>query len=371
MKEWSKKNQFNSFNSMKGLLFKEWYQSIVDWKDGKQLKPLPPIEVSLDPIHSCNLNCEWCNASRYLSSNLKNRRMEDEHLISLVTFLGKWGAKAICFGGGGEPTLHSNLPSAIRHTREVGMESSIATNGTIISQELLEALPLCRWIGVSIDSATPETYMIGRKIDLFNKAIINLHQIVNKVKQYKTNCDVSYKFLIFAHNQHEIYDACKLAKGIGVRDFHARPADFSHQGMNDRKKVNPYNMNLIHEQFEKCHELEDENFRVYTVVHKFNEDFTPVKDFSQCFASPICIQLCANGSIYLCPDMRHKDFYKLGEHYPTPENIEKVWGNQKHYDLVFKTGREQCKNRCTFVPYNIQCEQLFINKNDPMCWKFV
>lgn len=371
MKEWSNKNKFNSFNSEKGLLYSNWYKTIVDWKEGKVKKPLPPIEISLDPIHACNLACNWCNASRYLTKDLKNRKMTDKHMISLVDFLGKWGAKAICFGGGGEPTLHSMLPASIRKAREVGLESSIASNGTILNQELLEALPLCRWIGISIDASTPETYIIGRKVNMFNTAIINMKKIVKKIKEYNTNCDVAYKFLIFQHNQHEIYDACKLAKDIGVRDFHARPADFSHQGMNEKKKINPYNVELIKEQFEKCHELEDEKFRVFTVVHKFNSDFTPVKNFKQCWASPICIQLCADGNIYLCPDMRHREYYKLGTHYPDPENIEKIWGNKKHYDLVFKIGRKECKNRCTFAPYNIQCEKLFIENMDPMCWKFV
>ena len=33
MKEWN--NPYNSFNSMKGLLYSPWYKSIRDWKDGK------------------------------------------------------------------------------------------------------------------------------------------------------------------------------------------------------------------------------------------------------------------------------------------------------------------------------------------------
>lgn len=373
MREWS--DWANSFNSYKGLTYVKWYESIVDWKNGKINKPLAPIEVSLDPIHACNLLCQHCNAHRYLSDEDKIvNRMSDNHILDLVRFLAKWGVKGICWGGGGEPTLHSKLGEALLLSRDLGIENSIATNGTLFTDELIDiAVKTCRWIGVSIDASTGKTYTIGRKKNLFNKAIFNLGELATKARFNSANpyCDVSFKFLVFDYNQHEIYKACKLAKQLGVTTFHVRPADFSHQGMGDIKKtVNPYNIKLIERQFKKCHELEDDNFKTYTVVHKFNPDFTPRRRFTQCYASPICIQLCANNNIYLCPDTRHNDFYKLGEHNP-PEKILDVWGSKLHYDLVFKKGCSACKSRCTFSPYNEQMEKLFINQNDPMCRFFV
>jgi MoaA/NifB/PqqE/SkfB family radical SAM enzyme len=365
LKEWSKKNEFNSFNSWKGLLYADWYKSVI------QENFKPPIEASLDPIHQCNLLCEHCNAHRYLTDlNLKERRMPDDHLINLIKFLGRWGVKAICFGGGGEPTLHTKLAEAIQLTTSLGMEASVATNGTLFDDHLLNSLKLCRWVGISIDAATPETYRIGRNEDLFQTAINNMVLLVKEVKTTKCNCDVAYKFLIFDYNQHEIYDACKLAKKIGVRDFHARPADFSHQGMGNKKKPANYNIDLILEQFERCHFLEDDDFRVFTVMHKFDEQMAPQKDFSQCYAAPLCIQLCADGKVYFCPDTRHKEEFILGSHYPDPENIRKIWGNDRHKKMVFDNSPGLCQTRCTFAPYNRQCENLFTGK-DPMCWRFI
>ena len=365
MQEWSKKNQFNSFNSWKGLLYGRWYMKI------RQKSFLPPIEASLDPIHQCNLSCEHCNAHRYLKND-KNTRMPDKHIIGLITFLKNWGVKAVCFGGGGEPSIHSFLPKAIHHTRKVGMHAAVATNGTILNEELKNAYARCRWVGISVDSATPETYLKAKKQDFFQQVLINLSGLVKIIRDEKSDCELAYKFLIMPYNQHEIYQACKLAKDLGVKDFHARPADYSHQGMGEiKKKTNEYNIPLILEQFEKCRELETDTFRVFTVMHKFNDDLRPKKDFTQCYASPICIQLCADGNVYLCPDQRHKEFYKLGTHYPNPENILNFWGKEKHQELVFKSGCSNCDTRCTFTPYNEQCEKLYIKNADPMCWRFV
>jgi MoaA/NifB/PqqE/SkfB family radical SAM enzyme len=298
--------------------------------------------------------------------------MSTEHLVDLTKFLGKWGVKAICYGGGGEPTINQGLAQALQACHESGMQSSMATNGTLFTPELIHAMgKYCRWVGVSVDSATPETYKKGRKVQLFNKAVGNIQLLCEHVKATGSKCDVSYKFLIFDYNQHEIFDACKLAKSLGVKDFHARPADYSHQGMSDlQKKIGGYDINEVKRQFELCHTLEDENFRVFTVVHKFDENMKPKKDFCHCYAAPCCIQLCANGGIYHCPDQRFAEEYRLGDH-TNPEDILLAWGGKKHYDLVFKTGKPNCQSRCTFSTYNKQCEELFISDKDPMCRNFI
>jgi MoaA/NifB/PqqE/SkfB family radical SAM enzyme len=377
LKEWSKKNNFNSFNSMKGLLYSHWYQAIAQWKEGARNAPLPPIEVSLDPIHACNLMCEHCNAHRYLAESDKiseEVRMDDQHLLRLVKFLGEWGVKAICFGGGGEPTLHTRLGDALELSKSLGVHNSIATNGTAFTDKLVkQSVETCRWIGVSVDACNSRTYEIGRKANKFDKTVENIEKLVAEVKRTGAKCDVAFKFLIFSYNQAEIYDACVLAKKLGVKDFHARPADFRHQGLGEwQKKNGGYDLIAIQEQMERCHELESEDFRVFTVTHKFNDDFSPRRDFTGCYASPICIQLCANGKVYLCPDTRHMEHFELGEHSPDPWNILKLWGSTKHYDLVFSAeSMKKCGSRCTFSPYNLQCEKLFIKDEDPFCWRFV
>lgn len=374
--EWSNKNWFNSFNSAKGLLYSKWYQAIRDWKDGLRDKPLAPIEASLDPINVCSLRCHFCNASRYLLNLPKDKmiRLPDEHYINLIKFLSDWGVLAICHGGGGEPTLHTKLVDALLTAKDLGMDNSIATNGIHFDDKLIEtSANTCRWIGISVDSATADIYKLLRGEDYFNKTITTIKKLSKYVKDNKLNCDIAYKFLIYPENMHEIYNACKLAKDLGALTFHARPCDLYHQGISSsykNKKLN-YDIDLILEQFDKCHQLEDDNFKVFTIVHKFDTSFKPLKNFSQCYASPCCIQLCPSGEVFLCPDQRYNDFYKLGYHYPKPEQILDFWGNKRHYDLVFNIGKDNCNTRCTFQPYCKQCEELFIKDTDPMCWKFI
>lgn len=372
VQEWSDKNKYNSFNSeMKGLTYFEYYEAINNWKLGKIKAPKSPVEVSLDPIHMCNAKCSWCNASRYLKTGLEGRRMTDEHVMNLVKFLADWGVRGICWGGGGEPTMHTKLKDALELAYSLGIENSIATNGTLFTDELIEtAVKTCKWVGLSIDAGTRETYLKARGIDLFNKGLSNLKKLSDKAKELNSSIDIAFKFLIFKENQHEIFTACKIAKELGVKTFHCRPASYTHQGM-EEKLENPYDMELIESEFKKCKELEDDNFNVYLIRHKFNADFSTKRDFKQCWAGPLCIQLCADGNIYNCPDSRHLEEFKLGSHYPNPEAIREVWGSKKHYDLVFDKACKICTWRCTFGYYAKQFERLFIENKDPLYRNFV
>ena len=361
--EWVREHQFNSFNSWKGLLYREWYEAIVKGE------LLPPVEASLDPIHRCNLACKHCNSNRYVKRDDKAARMTDEHLLDLMEFLGDWGVRAICFGGGGEPTLHTALHKAISMAAAKGMKTSIATNGTNMPPELLDAVPLTRWVGVSLDAGNKNTYKALKGSGVFNKVLANVESMV---KVAGKGCDISIKFLISEVNQGEILEACKIAKDLGVRDFHVRPADYSHQGMGELSgQIGNVDIGLITDQFYECRILETNEFRVFTVVHKFDRDFRPLKRFKQCYAAPLTIQLCADGCVYFCVDQRHRTNYILGKHIPDPKQILEFWGGKEHLDLVFCDTPYSCKTRCTYGVYNEQCEQLFAKTNkDPMCWEF-
>ncbi len=238
MQEWIDRDKFNSFNSWKGLLYADWYKAITKGKF------LPPIEASIDPIHSCNLNCQHCNAHRFMTGD----RMPDEHLLNLVRFLGSWGVKSACFAGGGEPTLHTALHDAIVEARISGMETAILTNGILFKDKVLDIVQLCRWIGFSVDAARPETFLKLKGADKFKDVIGNITRAVKN----SGDCDIAFKFLISSINQGEIFSACKLAREIGVRDFHVRPMDFHHQGMGKELdgKLSNVDIALINDQME-------------------------------------------------------------------------------------------------------------------------
>jgi intein/homing endonuclease len=355
MKEWSIKNEYCGFNSWKGLAYIQHYNSIV-----RDVIPVP-IEASIDPTALCQLSCDWCNSFSFLSKKgtlydcMAMRKFPPGHLLNLVSFLLDWGVKGYCFGGGGEPSLNNEIKEGIKAIINRRRSFSLVTNGIFLSPELLSLLPLARWVGVSVDAAIPSTYKTLKGLDVFPQVINNIKRIIDfREKFYDSkiikpgNCDISYKFLIVPENQWEIYDACKKAKELGVNEFHARPASIERREVykNREDTYLDFELRLIKELFEACHQLEDESFKVITSFHKFSKDFRIKNDFSRCWASALQIQCCADGNFYVCQDQRINLKYKLGSHYPDPENILNFWGKEEHIALLKSINpREDCP-RC-------------------------
>lgn len=369
--EWDRKNQFSGFNSWKGLLYSKWYEGIVKGK------LLPPIEASLDPIHACNLRCDFCNAGKYLKGPGEHPMMDGDHMLAVVDFLAEWGVKAVCFGGGGEPTLHPMLANALERTYLNKMGAAVATNGVDINENLADSmLEHCSWVSVSVDAATRPTFTKIKGMDMLPRVLANIETLVkmSRGRIQKGYWDLCFRFLISTSNQNEVYEACRIAKDLGCTSFHARPVDYRHQGIQgDKMALGAFDASMILDKFAQCQELGDDNFKVFTVIHKFNSDMTPRRKFKQCWGAPLSIQICADGNCYFCVDQRFNTDYILGQHYPKPSNMRRFWGKKRHLEMLYGDTPFFCKNRCTFTAYAEQCEKLFADGNDevdPMCWRF-
>jgi MoaA/NifB/PqqE/SkfB family radical SAM enzyme len=377
-KEWSDKSKYNSFNSYKGLTwFTTHYEPIARWFRGESDFLPPPIELSLDPGHLCNFRCGHCNAQRYLAINpdevpTDRKIMTAEHLRGLLDFMAEWGVRGVCMGGGGEPLMNRNVWTMPSYIASKGMKSSYATNGSLINEQIAEEMMHCRWVGVSVDSGTRETFERVHRVDQFDKVIDNLRLLVRTKEKTGSKIDLAYKYLIRPDNWEDIVKACRLAKEIGVRDFHARPVDLQRKDFKQAMDLN-YNIEAIQDLFAECHGMEQgDDFRVFTVMHKYNPDFKIMHPFKNCVSSSLMLQACANGSVYVCADHRLEDRFKLCDHFPNPGEIRKYWGSPKHRALLKSVNVDKECGRCTYGEFARQIEELAIgvNEDDPMCVDF-
>ena len=372
MIEWANQNKYNSFNSFKGLAYHEHYKKIVAWMDGKGELP-PPIECNLDPIVQCNLSCYWCIVQRYLRNNPEEikgmKKLPTEYMYRLVKFLADWGVKAICLSGGGEPTLNKGAWGLSGYASQLGMDVSWFTNTTNMPDALAYELLVCRWVALSIDSATKETYIKVKGEDYFDKVIRNVGKLADLRAKKNSKVDLCFKFAITPENQYEILTACKLAKELGVQDFHARPIDFERADINGAKKLD-LDIEKIQMQFEACHNEETQGFHVYTIVHKYDAQFHNKHEFARCLATPLVIPILTDGNFYTCVDKKMETRFKLGSCYPNPENILNIWGSDAHRDLIKSIipSKECSNNRCTWQCYHEQIEKCVIE--DSLCLNF-
>ncbi|MDP2926488.1 MAG: radical SAM protein [Nanoarchaeota archaeon] len=371
-REWKDQHRYNSFNSYKGLTwFESHYKPIAAWFKGEGKLPTP-IELSLDPAHICNFKCGHCNAQRYLIINPEEvprdkKIMTKEHLENLIDFCSDWGVRGVCIGGGGEPLMNKNVWELPSYIAKKGMKPSYATNGSLINEQIAEEMMNCRWVGVSLDSGTREVFDKVHGVDYFDKVVNNLKSLVKKKNETGSKIDIAYKFLIRPDNWQDLETACKLAKDIGVRDFHARPVDLERKDFESAMKLN-YDIESIQELFYKCHQIEEgDKFRVFTIMHKYDPNFRVQHTFKKCASSSLMLQACADGNVYVCADHRIEERFKLCSHYPNPKEIADFWGSDKHRDLLKSINVDKECGRCTYGEYARQIEELAMNSNEEDC----
>ena len=352
--EWSDSNKYNPFNSMKGLLWNDsHYKPIRAWFRGEGTLS-PPVELSLDPIHACNFKCPHCNAQRYLrDSEYKEWIMGWEDLADVVALAGNWGVKGVCVGGGGEPLTNRNVCHEFGLMSRIyshHMESAIATNGFLINEFAAEELvSCCKWVAISVDAASRETFKKVHGVDGFKKVIDNIDLLVKTKKETGSSVHISYRFLIVPDNYKDIRAACRIASITGVDSFHARPADLERGDVVVNGRVPDVSYYL-----DKCHEQETDTFKVQTTTHKFDSDFKAKHNFKNCVAAPLVWQACADGNSYVCPDHRLESRFRMCKNMDTRE----YWGSDAHRELLQSINVDKECSRCTWSEYARQIEVL-------------
>jgi cyclic pyranopterin phosphate synthase len=128
-----------------------WAETIVILRDSYN-RPVSNIRVSLTP--KCNLSCIYCHKEGEKSPK---DQLSAEDIAEILRVAAKFEIRSVKFTGG-EPLLRPDLVQIVQSV-PAGMESSLTTNGTLLTDLArdLKTSGLKR-VNVSIDSLNPETY---------------------------------------------------------------------------------------------------------------------------------------------------------------------------------------------------------------------
>ena len=390
--EWKARKRWNPFNSYKLLVHVE------RWRKIRRGRPVPPPAlITVDPTNVCNFNCVWCNAA-YIREH-RNFSLSEQTLLCLADYLPRWGAsrnglepgvKAVCVAGGGEPLLNPATPSFIDRAFHNGIEIGLVTNGSRIHQ-CIDSLSQCTWVGVSMDAGSAHTFQTLKRCSdeshAFDRAIQNIALLADYAKRHHTQLGkphpsygVSYKYLLYKENIGEIFVAAKLAKAIGCKSIHFRPAGttWDKLGTPDEIVFTPEELAIFNEQIALAQELDDENFSVYGVTHKFNSQFGISNCFDKCYSvfmtavvGPPATRESPKDAftLSLCCDRRGDAKLELLRDSLTFADVEKHWGGKEHWDIHDRIDVATECPRCTYQPHNQIYEEVILN--DSMTYKFI
>jgi radical SAM protein with 4Fe4S-binding SPASM domain len=173
-----------------------------------------PLMVVWNFTQACNLRCRHCyqNAGRTLSDELTlGEQLEIvEQLIDLDV--------AILALSGGEPLLSPTLLPVARKAHEGGMYVTIATNGTLLTRDMVRKLVDhgVEYVEISLDSVHPEKHNAFRGVDCWSKVVEGIRNAVAE-----EGLKVGMATTITRMNIEELEDLIALAKELGVKCFNA------------------------------------------------------------------------------------------------------------------------------------------------------
>jgi len=103
-----------------------------------------PIFIGWELTRQCNLKCKYCNVWDKIIPELNT-----EEILKLITILFNKGTRIIRFTGG-EPLMRSDISKIIGHCKDLGIVTTIATNGILLPIRIDEIKRVDRII-ISID----------------------------------------------------------------------------------------------------------------------------------------------------------------------------------------------------------------------------
>jgi MoaA/NifB/PqqE/SkfB family radical SAM enzyme len=183
--------------------------------------------VGLETCSRCQLACPLCPTAHLQDDWRRDHpQVIGRGALSLEgfrTFVARTPRlRKIELSNWGEIFLNKDLVPILEHAhaRGIAVEASNGVNLNAASEEMLEAVVKygVRHLLVSIDGATPETYKIYRRNGELARVLHNVDRINHYKAVHRSELPrLTWRMIVFGHNEHEIPQARAMAAQRGMR----------------------------------------------------------------------------------------------------------------------------------------------------------
>lgn len=178
-------------------------------------------KISIDASTKCQLKCPECSTSKGIIKNgivgsgfliFDNfKRIVDCNPNIMEIELSNWG----------EIFLNPDLKKIVKYAydKNIKLTAGNGVNLNTVDSNTLEALVIYKfgYLNISIDGASQESYTQYRIGGNFDKVISNIREL-NKFKEKHNSIypKLSWQFILFGHNEHEISTVKELCKELNM-----------------------------------------------------------------------------------------------------------------------------------------------------------
>ncbi len=341
-----------------------------------------PITVVWNFTNRCNLNCLHCHQDS--SPESQYPELTTSEAFEVIDNMSDAGVAILTFSGG-EPLLRKDLYEAVRRSNDKGIMCTVASNGTLMTKEVVDELSKAgiKRVEIGLDGAKAETHdFLRNKPGSFEATIKGIQ-----------NCaelgfdELATTMTLHSKNISELEDTMCLAESLGVTRFYlnrlipaGRGLETSYLDVTSKEKIEA--LETLYSKFYKsvtdgfgmqCYArgmtyysrlgYERSNGKVFTVSEalsghekmfqaKFGSEVAKIvrelaAGFSGCSVGLTYAGLTASGDLLPCVPAP----IKLGN--LLEQNLEEIWVN--HELLNYVRDRKAMKGSCKMCEYSEIC----------------
>lgn len=340
-------------------------QRVNDWLNNKNIYP---IYLEISPAGGCNHRCTYC-ALDFME--YQPRFLDTLMLKKRLTEMAALGIKSIMYAGEGEPLLHKDIASIIKHTKKVGIDVALTTNGVLLNKNLVDnVLADITWIKISINGATEKTYKkIHRSSsgDL-GRVIKNLTYAAKLKKQKGYKCTLGMQLVLLPENCKEVMSLAKIAKSIAMDYLVVKP--YSQHPFSKTTKYKDIKYNKYFELADKLKPLNTEKFNVIFRINTMKKWDEAKRNYWHCLALPFWSYIDSSGNLWGCSAYLGDKRFVYGNIYKN--TFKKIWdGKRRQKNIEFaqsKLDTKNCRVNCRMDEINRYLWEL---KNPPEHVNFI
>jgi GTP 3',8-cyclase len=311
-----------------------------------------PLYLEISPVGSCNHRCLFC---AYDFIGYPNRKLESARALKLIDELAQAGLKSLLFAGEGEPLLHPELDTLIRHAKGNGIDVGLFTNGQLLTPELAERiLPSLSFIRFSFNGGDQTAYSRVHQVkpEAFTKVTAAIRNAVSVRDACAQGTSVGAQFVLIPENMASLSAAAELLKKAGVDYLAIKP--FIQQSDQQCYRLDtPIPPAALEECLRAAQRLTDGKFKVMARSGAFANHGE--RGYDHCYGSAFITVINSAGDLASClPYWDNADFV-FGNIYQN--SFEEIWHGSRRRNIKEKL---ECHQQTGLCPPN--CRPNAINE---------
>ena len=177
--------------------------------------PVPELRmIAWELTRSCNLACSHCRASA--ERGPYPGELSTQEVLRVMDEIASF-SKPVIILTGGEPLLRSDIFSLARHGTQKGFRVVMATNGTLLTEEIVKEMKGSgiQRVSISLDGPDAETHDAFRKVKgSFEGSLRGIELLKKGRMEFQINTTVT------RINLHVVPDMLRLAVRLGAVAHH-------------------------------------------------------------------------------------------------------------------------------------------------------